>query len=531
MINRSLRPLFAAVATLLAALLLITCSDIFDTDQYDIEGVKVNSTNVFPLAYGELGINDFLNDEDSSYLKVDADGLLYLSYEQELRSQAVGDLLDFPDKSFIKNVPLPPATISATSSDVVYATLNDQLDFAFNPEQLSELIMRGGAVNITTTVLPATPANFSYSVLVELPDFKLNNVPFAKSLTNNASFTLSGYQAKFTNDVTPIKITVTKKAHGSPIIIPANTSVRVTLSFGGLEHRFVAGFFGDQTATLPDESLEITAFDNSLEGVNVTLAAPKASFEVTNEYGVPVKVNFLVLEARKAGGGTLPITLNPASPIVANYPTQPGQSAKTTVQIANTKQLLDFEPDEFFYRMTARINSPDIAVPNNFAFDTAKLIVKLRADVPLYGTASGIVLDDTVDIDLDDLEESEVESASLKAKIINDLPLDATLQIYMVTENFAVLDSLLLPNQTSIVRGSTVNASGDLQSPGVFDEEIPISKSKIDKLFNTDRLIIKARMNTIKNANGTQPDVKFKSSYKMNVKLGLKATLKVSIDL
>ncbi len=44
-------------------------------------------------------------------------------------------------------------------------------------------------------------------------------------------------------------------------------------------------------------------------------------------------------------------------------------------------------------------------------------------------------------------------------------------------------------------------------------------------------MIVKVKMNTAKDALGNQIDVKFKSSYKMNVIFGLKAKLKLAIDL
>jgi hypothetical protein len=90
---------------------------------------------------------------------------------------------------------------------------------------------------------------------------------------------------------------------------------------------------------------------------------------------------------------------------------------------------------------------------------------------------------------------------------------------------------LLAPSQTSLIKGSTVTSSGDLLSPGVFDQLIELEKSKIDKIFNARYVIIKAVMNTSIDANGSFPDVKFKSQYKMKIDLGLLANLKVNVEL
>ncbi|MCX8490768.1 MAG: hypothetical protein ORN54_06840, partial [Cyclobacteriaceae bacterium] len=66
---------------------------------------------------------------------------------------------------------------------------------------------------------------------------------------------------------------------------------------------------------------------------------------------------------------------------------------------------------------------------------------------------------------------------------------------------------------------------------GVTNIEAGIPKEKLAKLFDAKKIIIKARMNTAKDALGNQVDVKFKSSYTMNVNFGVKAKLKLAVDL
>ena len=163
--------------------------------------------------------------------------------------------------------------------------------------------------------------------------------------------------------------------------------------------------------------------------------------------------------------------------------------------------------------------------------DTSKLRVSLSVEVPLYGQASNINLLDTVKIDLTDVDGSSINSAFLKAKISNELPLDANVQFYMTDDKYKILDSLLAPSQTAIIKGSTVTASGDLQAPGVYDQLIQLEKTKIDKIFTAKYIIIRALMNTSKNASGSLQDVKFKSKYKMNVDLGLLVNLKINAEL
>jgi hypothetical protein len=80
------------------------------------------------------------------------------------------------------------------------------------------------------------------------------------------------------------------------------------------------------------------------------------------------------------------------------------------------------------------------------------------------------------------------------------------------------------------VKASQVDNSGELQTPGIKDELIALSNDKLNKIFQAKKIIIRARMNTSNN-NGTFPDVKFKASQKIDIKLGLQAKLKINVDL
>jgi hypothetical protein len=313
------------------------------------------------------------------------------------------------------------------------------------------------------------------------------------------------------------------------VVISSNSFVNVKLAFLGMDFSYIKGFFGDQIASLPADTIDIGAFGTSLDDANVSFAQPKITLDVVNENGVPCLVDFKKFEAQN-GTQALAVVLNPANPISVAYPTQLGTSASTSLSIVNVKELLDFAPERLYYKVDARINK-GLTSGNNFLADTSKLKVSLNVEVPLYGHASNINLLDTVKVDLTDMDGSNINSAFLKTKISNELPLDAKIQLYMTDDKYKILDSLLAPSQTALIKGSTVTASGDLQSPGVFDQLIPLDKTKVDKIFIAKYIIIKAAMNTSRDANGSSPDVKFKSLYKMKVDLGLLVNLKINAEL
>ncbi len=138
---------------------------------------------------------------------------------------------------------------------------------------------------------------------------------------------------------------------------------------------------------------------------------------------------------------------------------------------------------------------------------------------------------DTVTLNLTDFDKSQLINASLKIKTVNQFPLSADMQFYLVDKKFNVLDSLLLPDQTTLIKNSVIDSAGELVSEGNVDALIPLSKAKIEKIFMADKLIIKTRLNALVDSNGKYPNVKFISSYKLNLKIGLQAKAKIKVTL
>jgi hypothetical protein len=154
--------------------------------------------------------------------------------------------------------------------------------------------------------------------------------------------------------------------------------------------------------------------------------------------------------------------------------------------------------------------------------------VIVTAEVPLYGQASGVTMTDTLKLDLGSVNQSSVVSSSLKVKTVNEMPLDANIQLYLADKNHVVLDSIFSSNQTYLVKGSTVTGAGDLQTAGSADLKLDLTPDKINKLFSSGFLIIRCKLNTSRDAKGALLNVKFKASYRLKINVGLLAKLKIT---
>lgn len=526
-----MKSLLASLIFCLICAIIFSCGNIIDDKDYKLDSARLAPQLAAPIAFGSLHIKDILNSQDSQYVKVYPDGLVYLSYSQTLKSGDVRNLISIPNQSLSRSFSLPAGTLPPNPQDVRSDSIVQVIDLGLSPEKLSEILFKSGTINYSTSVSPDNP-NFRYEIIVSLPDFTSNtNSVFLQRVSGNGSFSLQNYKAVLNNNQFNLKLVLVIKQNPSSVTIAPGTAVNVDLSFTGMDFTYIKGFFGDQTVSIPAETLNISAFDASLKGVNFSFAQPKINFIVTNDYGVPLTVIFQTLEARKTGS-SLAVQTNPLSPISVSSPTTLGTSAQTTVGVTNASQLMSFAPSQFYYNASVRINNGlSSANPPNFMADTSKLRVNLNVEVPLYGYASNIILADTASIDLADIDQSKIEKAFLKVKVSNEIPLDANVQFYLTDDNYILIDSLLTTSQTAFIPGSKVDANGELQTAGAFDQLIEIDASKVSKVFTAKKIIIKARVTTSKDSNGNLPDVKFKSQYKMDVNLGLKANLKIAIGL
>ncbi len=510
-----------------ASILLSAC---IDTSDYELDEVALSPSLALPLVQGEVSIRDLIGDDNAANVKIDSDGLVYLSYEEELISQGIEELFDIPDLSLNRSFIMPGGVLPPTNRSVRTDSLTQEIDLNLSPEQLDELGLKQGQLSFSTSVVPANP-QLDYEINVSLPGFVNRNTNQSINLAarGNGNFNLSDYTVALNDNKFTLKLVLVIRSHANPITVAPGTSVNIQLQFRSLDFRYIRGFFGFQTASLPAETIDMDVFENAFGEAEVSLAAPKLELTVVNEYGVPVLVDFLELEARKAGG-SLAVLTNPVNPVLLTSPGVLGESAATAINIVNVKELLDFAPSQFYYRSEARINE-GVNSGVNFLADTSKLKVRMNVEVPLYGHASNITVRDTVEVDWSDVDQSQIDNASFKIKLINQLPLDGTVQFFLTDARYNVIGTLLNENQTNIITGSTVNANGELQAAGIYDQSIELDKEKIDNIFRAKYLVVAAVFSTSRGAAGNLPDVKFKADYTLSVTAGVLANLKLNVSL
>jgi len=506
---------------------LLVLGSCIDSQDYNIDTVTITPTMAFPLAGGELSVTSILSDKDTKFIKVYPDGLLYLQYADTLYSSDIRKLFDPADRVSNASINMPAATIPPNANDVRVDSIVQSIDLNLNPSKLTEMGIKSGTLNYSMSTSPVLP-NLSYAVNMVLTDVvdPVTSVPMNITASGSGTKSLQNYKIKLTDNKFNIRLVFILKKHSSSVAIPSNSKVNIQLSFVGLVSSYVKGFLGDRTVNLAPSSVDLTAFSSSLKKSTAVFVQPIVKLDIRSDYGVPSELNFINLQATKTGA-TLPMQLSPANPITLNYPALIGNSASTPITVTNANALINFLPTQMSYSGTVRINK-GLSSGNNFLSDNSKLRIALSAEVPLYGHAANMIMGDTLNIDFGNVSESNISTASMKVTALNQLPLDAYLQIFFADKNYKILDSLLSTNQTYLVKGSSVSGSGDLLTATTTASSVELNTTKVNKLFSSSYLIVKSRLNTVKDANGLALNVKFKSDYKLKLNVGLNAKMKLT---
>jgi len=312
------------------------------------------------------------------------------------------------------------------------------------------------------------------------------------------------------------------------IYLSLNDSIYIKGEFLGMVPDLAEGFLGNDTFSIASTF----DFDNVLNSWNLSklsLEKVDISLEIWNSIGADaaIKINKLralnTIKNQQVDLTGLAVTNFHA----LNKPVKPSGSnpvipAYTEIAInssnSNIEKLLDIIPDRFEYDMQAFINpGKEIPTPeasNDFIYYGKSIEAKMGINIPMSIIAENMVLVDTADFSMGEVNLDQISDGILRLIIDNDFPLSAKIQVYLLDENGIKTDSLLAESG-EIKAGIREMSSGRVSLPEQSIINVSLSKSKTDALSRTKKIIISATFNT-KPSNSF---VKIYNDYRIKVKL------------
>ncbi len=293
------------------------------------------------------------------------------------------------------------------------------------------------------------------------------------------------------------------------------------------------------TLTLPIDSigLNLEIYNNLING-NFVFEDPKLDVIITNSIGIPLGINLMVLEAWSPINGTTLIELDnltaPTIPLNPSpgYPLVPGNSEVTIYSYdktnSNLNSILANAPKYIRYSAQGITNVPPTTP--NFITDSSRFNVEIKLELPLYGSISFLTLGDTMPFQLDISDPSGediiVSEAVFVINTYNDFPVDVSLQLLFIDSNQIIIDSLYYTGAEKILSSGLLGPPPELRTYKRSHRvtEIKVTESRLEKIAQSTHVILKGQLTS---TNGGVPLVKVYSDYELEVKLAVRAKMKL----
>lgn len=484
-----------------------------------------------PLVYTTLGLNNIIPD---SLLFINPDNSLSIVYESSLYDFQVDSLVKIPDTITSNYFPPIPGIVIQPGQTIF--NISEPSSLSFSDAEMSRIDIRRGSVilDIRHTI--------SESVIItyKIPSAKKNGVQFQMTqilppANGNQShiekvFDLSGYSIDLKGlngtDVNTI-ITATSAVlspSANPYTITASDFFRIDARLSDISIDYAKGYFGTQQFNFGPDTSTFNVFRKIISG-SINLEDVDFSLYLENGLGIDAQVVFKKLASLNTKTNHIvnlqssligqPINISRA--METYIPSQPVVPSTYNFNLdnSNIKALIENLPDKILFALDVAANPlGNVSSGNDFIYYGNYLKALFRFEMPLSLIANDLTIGDTVNISISKIENNPVKSGTISIIADNGFPFSADLQVYMLDGNGNITDSLL---QNRIITAAPVDAGNIVIHKQRSVLSVFVDESKINRLFDTKRLYIKARFNT-----DHSQYTKIYDSYKLDLKLTAK---------
>jgi len=478
----------------------------------ELEDLEVNSKAelAFPLINSTISIAELLEEtNDLATVYVDETGLIHFLYEGEVFGETARER--YESLNFL----IPPVVPVTSPEQALPLLIPNDID-------IDSMILRTGAMAYRFR----NPFQEAVEVEIRLPQIRrggelLRFEATAPAYSGSGDFPLvtnaddpkdlNGYAIVPVNDTIYVEYTARRTLTGDEVTLD-----NVALEVDSFLFSYIEGFFGNQIDDSPRDTIDVEFFDSWVQG-DVYFADPTITLDVENSFGVPTRAVVNRFDVISVRGEVLPLE----SEFVDNgidfpFPAldQVGQVIRTQFVFdktnSNLDELLGNEPALVDYDIDA-VSEP--VHQRGFLTDSSYYRARLRIDLPLFGTGADYLVRDTVDLDLNELENAR--EAEFKVVADNGIPLQMEVIYTFINERDEVVATLLEGGEL-IVEGAPVDAEGNPTDTVSKTTFVPVSEVELEAIQAADRGVLTAIFST---SAGDAP-VRITEDQQSNVRMG-----------
>ncbi len=184
---------------------------------------------------------------------------------------------------------------------------------------------------------------------------------------------------------------------------------------------------------------------------------------------------------------------------------------------SNITDFIKYLPNRIVYALNAQLNpNGNQSGGNDFVYYGTGLKALLNVNIPLYFSATNLVLKDTSNVNFSTVVQLDnVNYGCLILKATNTYPLDMTVQGYMLNEGGMVIDSLFESAPANVIASAPLDVNDKVSGSKISELRIPLPKSKLESVKQTRKICFISRFNTV---NQPSP-LKFYDYYALDLLL------------
>jgi hypothetical protein len=483
-----------------------------------------------PILKSDLDFGNLLAD---SLLQSNPDNSLTLVYNNNFYGLTLDSLVNIPDTT-VANKYWLLGWSDFNPGDVIVSNLGQSTQYNISNVELTHATIRSGSVVMQIKSYVREKIVLTY----QIPIATLNSVPFSVTVTIparvgnnpgvvNISYPLSGYDMdlrgpqlnSYNTIYTSMSAKVDPNAPDTVRVFSTDT-ISISNAFTGIVPQYARGYFGQGTYNSSDTSS--FGMFNHIVGGTLKLDSANIKLKIENSVGVDARVkinNLTSINSRTGNSVSLnhPVIGSPVNITRAFDNNGTVTPTLYSVQLDNTnsniKQLLENLPDKIGYSVDADINPlGNVSGGNDFIYYGSGLRVNMDMQVPLWFASDHLALVDTLDYSIA-TDNQNINSGTLSLFADNGFPFEASIQLYILNGNNAIVDSLM-PVINTIDEG-VVDGNYIVVQPRTTRIEIPLSADKMSTLYNNHKIYVKTKLNTY----GYPNYVKIYNYYKISLKL------------
>ena len=423
---------------------------------------------------------------------------------------------------------------SATAQTQTQTLVDDTLNLSFTAPagvRITELALSQGQLNYSITSAVPEPL----SIVLQFPSGSVGGQALQQTIalspglpsTGNISFqgavlNLASNPSHPYNEL-PIRYSATLLSTGQLVTLDSATGVAMSFTLANVEFAHAKGFFGQQSVSIPTDTLSLDLdFVNRLGG-SVVFAEPKVQLAITNSLGLPITLD-LNVSSYDLSGTAQPLGIPPT---LLPYPltaTQFGQTVQDSLTFdkSNTSIVgfLTLPKQRFTYGGQVQINADTLATGvQNFVAGTSAISADVLMELPFYFTAQGLGLTDSIDLGTTlSALDTVVNELGLQLETTTTLPLNTTLSLTLFDEAGQVVFSDQLD---LLVSGQLDAATGLVVAPSTNTAVLVVDASQVPNFARGRWLQLTGELGTGTAAGSSGHPVKLLSDAQLLVRLGL----------